>query len=86
APRPAPRAAAPSRPAPSKAAPPPAAPTAGGPKPTRPDNPLVERLRRRAGFNNKEGRPRSARTRATEPIAVGRSATPRRPGSDPEPE
>jgi hypothetical protein len=53
----------------------PAAAVGGAPaaKPTRPDNPLAERLRRRAGLPRPAappGRPSATPTRATEPITV----------------
>ncbi len=72
------------RPRPSAAKPRPAPPTGAATpaaKPVRPHNPLVDRLRRRAGLG-KEGRPaaqpRTTRSRPTEPISVRKG----RPGED----
>ncbi|MEX1363646.1 MAG: tetratricopeptide repeat protein, partial [Nannocystaceae bacterium] len=79
---PAPRPVAAPRPSPATAA---GGPVPAGPRPTRPNNPLVDRLRRRAGLSQEGRGPKAARTRPTEPISVGRSAG-RRRGRDPGPD
>jgi hypothetical protein len=55
-------------------------PAGEGPKPTRPDNPLAERLRRRAGLQKPDAapsraEPRQTDPRATEPIIVRSPST-----------
>ncbi len=59
----------------------PAAADAGAPKATRPDNPLAERLRRRAGLHKPDAAPgRPTQIRPTEPISVRNAPRPSGPG------
>ncbi len=53
-----------------------AAEPASPPKATRPNNPLADRLRRRAGLSRPDAAPGSTDPRATEPIAVRRGNPP----------